>query len=120
MAAFLTATLIVVAVGGALLALSRVGSMQAAGDLRARTAGELLPYSGGEPPAMHAWSRFHARYYSMALLFLAFDMEMVFMYPWAVVFLEKGIVAFVEMLMFIVILLLGILYAYRERALRWA
>jgi NADH-quinone oxidoreductase subunit A len=56
----------------------------------------------------------------MALLFLAFDMEMVFMYPWAVVFVEEGMVALVEMLMFIVILVLGILYAWRERALEWA
>jgi NADH-quinone oxidoreductase subunit A len=56
----------------------------------------------------------------MALLFLAFDMEMVFMYPWAVVFVEEGMVALVEMLMFIAILLLGILYAWRERALEWA
>ena len=56
----------------------------------------------------------------MALLFLAFDMEMVFMYPWAVVFVQVGMTAFVEMLMFIVILVLGILYAWRERALEWA
>ena len=56
----------------------------------------------------------------MALLFLAFDMEMVFMYPWAVVFLEEGVLALIEMIMFIVILLVGILYTWRERALEWA
>ncbi len=84
------------------------------------TASERVPYLGGSAPEAHAWSRFHVRYYAMALLFLAFDMEMVFMYPWAVVFAEEGMTAFVEMLMFIVILLLGILYAWRERALTWA
>ncbi len=84
------------------------------------TAPERTPYLGGYAPETHAWSRFHVRYYGMALLFLAFDMEMVFMYPWAVVFAEEGMIAFVEMLMFIVILLLGILYAWRERALAWA
>ena len=84
------------------------------------TAGQRVPFAGGEPMAVHAWSRYHARYYSMALLFLAFDMEMVFMYPWAVVFVEEGTKAFVEMLMFIVILVLGILYAWRERALEWS
>lgn len=84
------------------------------------TAPERVPFLGGNPPEVHAWSRFHARYYAMALLFLAFDMEMVFMYPWAVVFVEEGMVALVEMLMFIVILVLGILYAWRERALEWA
>ncbi len=84
------------------------------------TAPERVPFAGGYEPAVHAWSRYHVRYYSMALLFLAFDMEMVFMYPWAVVFAREGVKALVEMLMFIVILVLGILYAWRERALDWA
>lgn len=84
------------------------------------TAPEQVPFLGGPAPTVHAWSRFHARYYAMALLFLAFDMEMVFMYPWAVVFRREGILAMVEMLMFIAILVLGILYAWRERALEWA
>jgi len=86
----------------------------------ASTAPERVPFTGGYPPAVHAWSRFHVRYYAMALLFLAFDMEMVFMYPWAVVFLREGSIALIEMLMFITILLLGVLYAFKERALRWA
>jgi NADH-quinone oxidoreductase subunit A len=84
------------------------------------TAPERVPFAGGYPPAVHAWSRYHIRYYAMALLFLAFDMEMVFMYPWAVVFLREGAVALIEMLMFITILLLGVLYAWKERALSWA
>ncbi|MFP5319154.1 MAG: NADH-quinone oxidoreductase subunit A [Acidimicrobiia bacterium] len=84
------------------------------------TAPERMPFLGGGQPEVHAWSRFHVRYYAMALLFLAFDMEMVFMYPWAVVFVEEGALALMEMLMFIVILLLGILYARREGALEWA
>lgn len=78
------------------------------------------PWLGGGTPGAHAWNRYHVSYYTMALLFLAFDMEMVFMYPWAVVFVEQGMKAFVEMLMFIAILVLGILYAWRERALEWA
>ena len=83
------------------------------------TAPERVPFTGGHAPRVHAWSRYHARYYPMALVFLAFDMEMVFMYPWAVVFVDEGLVAFVEMGMFIAILLLGVLYAWRERALEW-
>lgn len=86
----------------------------------ATTAPQRVPFTGGLPPETHAWSRYHARYYTMALLFLAFDMEMVFMYPWAVVFVREGVIALVEMFMFIVILMLGILYAWRERALEWA
>ena len=74
---------------------------------------------GGHEPQTHAWNRYHVRYYTMAVLFLAFDMEMVFMYPWAVVYVQEGITALVEMLMFIVILLVGVLYAWREGALSW-
>lgn len=81
---------------------------------------QRLPVLGGRPPETHAWGRYHARYYAMALLFLAFDMEMVFMYPWAVVFATEGMKAMIEMLMFITILVLGILYAWREGALEWA
>lgn len=80
----------------------------------------LVPFAGGVPPQTHAWSRFHVRYYSMTLLFLAFDMEMVFMYPWAVVFVREGVIAGVEMTMFIAILVLGILYVWREGAFAWS
>ena len=86
----------------------------------ALTAPEHVPFSGGGEPEYHAWHRYHARYYAMALLFLAFDMEMVYMYPWAVVFVREGMTAFIEMGMFLAILLLGVLYAWRERALEWA
>ena len=86
----------------------------------ARTVSERTPYTGGREPQVHAWNRYHARYYPMALVFLAFDLEMVFMYPWAVVFRSEGLIAMVEMGMFIAILLLGVLYAWRERALEWA
>lgn len=84
------------------------------------TAPERVPFTGGLPPAVHAWSRYHARYYIMGLVFLAFDMEMVYMYPWAVVFVERGAVAIVEMGVFILILLLGVLYTWREGAFEWA
>lgn len=80
---------------------------------------DRAPFTGGREPRTHAWNRYHARYYPMALVFLAFDMEMVFMYPWAVVFRSEGLIAMVEMGMFIAILLLGVLYAWRERAFEW-
>lgn len=86
---------------------------------RRRAISERTPFTGGREPRVHAWQRYHARYYPMALVFLAFDMEMVFMYPWAVVFRSEGLVAMIEMAMFIAILLLGVLYAWRERALEW-
>lgn len=108
---------VLVAGGGAWLVLRWVGDVLAP---LGATAPERVPFAGGFAPAYHAWNRYHARYYAMALLFLAFDMEMVFMYPWAVVFVREGTAALGEMLMFIAILVLGILYAWRERALEWA
>ena len=117
MAAFGAALTVFVAAAAAVLVLRWAGHAIAAASL---TAPERAPFTGGAPPEFHAWNRYHARYYVMALLFLAFDMEMVYMYPWAVVFAREGIVAFVEMGMFITILLLGVLYAWRERGLEWA
>ena len=67
-----------------------------------------------------SWPRFHVRYYTFALLFIAFDMEMAYMYPWAVVFRSLGWFAFAEIGFFLTVLGLGILYAWREGALRWA
>ena len=80
---------------------------------------ETVPVLGGHEPATHAWSRFHARYYPMTLVLIAFEMEMMFMYPWAVVYVEEGVKALVEMGMFLAILSLGVLYAWREGALEW-
>ncbi len=71
----------------------------------------------GEQPA---WVRFHVRYYTFALLFIAFDMEMAYMYPWAVVIRDLGWFAFAEIGFFLTILGLGILYAWRERGLEWS
>jgi NADH-quinone oxidoreductase subunit A len=73
---------------------------------------------GGE--ADPAWVRFHVRYYTFALLFIAFDMEMAYMYPWAVVIQSLGWFAFAEIGFFLTVLGLGILYAWRERGLEWA
>ena len=67
-----------------------------------------------------SWVRFHVRYYAFALLFIAFDMEMAYMYPWAVVFRSLGWFAYAEIGFFLTILGLGILYAWREGGLRWA
>ena len=83
------------------------------------TVPERVPFAGGHEPEVHAWNRYHARYYTMAVLFVAFDMEMVFMYPWAVVYVQEGLTALVEMLMFIAILVIGVVYAWREGALQW-
>ena len=71
----------------------------------------------GEQPA---WPRYHVRYYTFALLFIAFDMEMAYMYPWAVVFRDLGLFAYAEIGFFLTVLGLGIAYAWREGALEWS
>jgi len=78
-----------------------------------------VPYLGGGEPQTHAWNRFHVRYYPMTLLLIAFEMEMMFMYPWAVVYVAEGLKALAEMGMFLAILGVGIIYAWREGAFRW-
>lgn len=88
-------------------------------DLPLPTYPQRAPFLGGGEPDTHAWSRYHVRYYPMTLLLIAFEMEMMFMYPWAVVFVEKGAMAVMEMGMFLAILSVGIVYAWREGVFRW-
>ncbi|MEU5402236.1 NADH-quinone oxidoreductase subunit A [Streptomyces sp. NPDC005963] len=85
----------------------------------ARSTPEAEPFSGGCPPYQHAFSRFHVRWYPITMIFLAFDMEMLFMYPWVTVVSEIGVAAVVEMFLFLGILFAGVLYAAREGAFRW-
>ncbi|NCI47207.1 NADH-quinone oxidoreductase subunit A [Sediminibacterium soli] len=77
------------------------------------------PYECGIPTASSPWQQFHVGYYLFALLFLVFDVELVFLYPWAVVVKEIGIIALVEILFFIFILFIGFLYAHKQGALKW-
>jgi NADH:ubiquinone oxidoreductase subunit 3 (subunit A) len=79
----------------------------------------VLPYQSGWQPQEHALSRYHVRWYLATLLFLAFDVEMLFMYPWAVVVAELGATAIVEMFLFLGALFVAVLWAWREGALRW-
>jgi NADH-quinone oxidoreductase subunit A len=79
-----------------------------------------VPATSGELSPEPVWVRYHARYYGYALLFLAFDMEMAYMYPWAVVFRELGVFAYAEIGFFLTVLGLGIAYAWREGALEWS
>lgn len=77
------------------------------------------PFLSGAVPAEQAVSRYHVRWYTVSIIFLAFDMEMVFMYPWALVVAEVGAKAVVEMFGFLLVLVAGVVYAWREGALRW-
>lgn len=66
-----------------------------------------------------SWIQFRIQYYLYALIFVIFDVETVFIYPWAVAFRELGLFAFVEMMIFIAILAVGLLYAWRKKILEW-
>ncbi|MBA8792889.1 NADH-quinone oxidoreductase subunit A [Friedmanniella endophytica] len=83
-------------------------------------AAVALPFLSGLAPSEHALSRYHARWYVATLLFLAFDVEMLFMYPWTLVVAMEGIGAVTEMFVFLGVLLVGVVWAWREGALRWA
>jgi len=78
-----------------------------------------LTYECGMLPIGRSRTQVHFRYYLFAILFLIFDIEAVFLFPWAVSFVEIGKAAFYEMLLFIVILGFGLLYAWKKGVLRW-
>lgn len=112
--AALTILLAVVVFGiGALYAVSLLAAAE-------RAPLVVAPFQSGQWPVEHAVSRFHARWYAMAILFLAFDVEMIFMYPWTLIVAERGTTAVVEMFSFLAVLLVGVGYARREGALRWS
>lgn len=76
-------------------------------------------YECGVETVGDALGQFNVRYYVFALLFVIFDVEVVFLYPWAVAFRQLGLFAFVEAVLFVLILVVGYLYAWRRKALEW-
>lgn len=77
------------------------------------------PYECGIPTSGTSWIQFNVGYYLFALIFLVFDVELIFMYPWAVVVKQIGIAALVEIVIFMFILFMGLLYAWKKGALKW-
>jgi len=80
---------------------------------------KLKPYESGMDPFTDARIPFPARYYIIAMLFVIFDIEAVFMYPWAVVYNQIGLYGLIEMILFIGILFVGYFYAWMKGALEW-
>jgi NADH-quinone oxidoreductase subunit A len=81
---------------------------------------KYLVYESGVDPVGSGWSQSQIRYYIYALLFVMFDVEAVFMFPWATRLEVYGLFGLIEMLIFVVILALGLLYAWRKKVLQWA
>jgi NADH-quinone oxidoreductase subunit A len=75
------------------------------------------PFECGNPASGTAWGRFSVKFYLVAILFIVFDVEVVFLYPWAVVFRRLGFFGFVEMLVFVLILAMGLIYIIKKGAL---
>ena len=81
---------------------------------------KMRPYECGIDPTTEAHERFTVRYYIVAMLFLIFDVETIFLFPWAVIYDRLALFGLVEMLLFIGILVVGYYYAWRKGALEWA
>ena len=80
---------------------------------------KLTSYECGEVPEGSAWVQFNIRFYVIALIFLIFDVEIVFLFPWAVVYQELGILAFIEAFLFVLILVVGFVYVWAKGDLDW-
>jgi len=120
MSAFLRQYLTVAIFGGA--AVLMVGAMLGMGRLVRPTrpqTGKYINYECGVDPVGVGWSQSQIRYYVFALLFVMFDVEAVFIFPWAVRLEALSVFGLVEMGIFVIVLALGLLYAWRKRVLRW-
>ncbi len=80
---------------------------------------KLLPYESGNPPVGEPRYKFSVKFYIIAMLFVVFDVEAVFLYPWAVAYDKLGLFGFVEMMLFIFILLIGYIYVWKKGAFDW-
>ena len=80
---------------------------------------KLSPYECGFEAFDDARLKFDVRYYLMAILFIVFDLEIAFLFPWAVVFQDIGVIALIEMAMFLLLLVVGFFYVWKKGALEW-
>ncbi len=87
---------------------------------RVRNRVKDMPYESGITPTGDARERFSVKFYLVAMLFILFDIEAIFLYPWVVVYRELKMFAFVEMLVFVVLILSGFFYIWKKGALDWS
>jgi len=106
-----------------LIALAVAGGMIGASSLIGRKVKDLVkdsPYESGMKPVGDARERFSVKFYLVAMVFILFDIEAIFLYPWAVVYRELKFFAFTEMLVFIALVLCGFFYIWKKGVLNWA
>ena len=87
---------------------------------RVRNRVKDMPYESGITPVGDARQRFSVKFYLVAMLFILFDIEAIFLYPWVVVFRELKMIAFIEMLSFVILILSGFFYMWKKGALDWS
>jgi NADH-quinone oxidoreductase subunit A len=87
---------------------------------RVRNRAKDMPYESGMVPTGDARQRFSVKFYLVAMLFILFDIEAIFLYPWVVVYREFKVAAFVEMVIFVVLILSGFFYIWKKGALDWS
>ena len=108
--------LFIVVAGGLGVVLLAIGLL--AGPRRPE-AEKLAPYECGFEAFEDARMRFDVRYYLLAILFIIFDLEIAFLFPWAVVFQQLGVIALIEMGLFLLLLVIGFAYVWKKGALEW-
>lgn len=106
--------LIAIAVASAMIGLSAVIGR------RVRDSVKSTPYESGMPPVGNARQRLSVKFYLVAMVFIVFDIEAIFLYPWAVVYRQLRLFAFFEMLLFIVLVLCGFFYIWKKGVLNWS
>lgn len=106
--------LMAMGIAAGMVALSALFSGRRPGRVKAE------PYECGMAPTGDARGRFSVKFYLVGMLFILFDVEVVFLYPWAVVFRELGMFGFYEMLVYIAVILVGFLYIWKKGVLDWA
>ena len=82
-------------------------------------ADKAEPFECGESPLVSPWQRFSVKFYLVAVLFILFDIEAVFLFPWAILYKKLGMFGFVEMFLFLLILGVGLLYVWKKKGLDW-
>ena len=87
---------------------------------RAKSPLKDTPYESGMRPSGNARERFSVKFYLVAMVFILFDIEAIFLYPWAVVYRQLKLFGFVEMLLFIILVLVGFYYVWKKGALDWS
>jgi NADH-quinone oxidoreductase subunit A len=106
--------LIAIAVASAMIGLSALLGQ------RVRDPIKFIPYESGMKPVGNARERLSVKFYLVAMVFILFDIEAIFLYPWAVIYRQLKVFAFFEMLLFIVLVLCGFFYIWKKGALNWS